>query len=749
MTARDANRADGLVSTEEESSEVRPLVLIVDDDEDYLDMLTDNLRGAEFSTVRCSDPRKAIELAAERGPDILLIDLVMPQLEGVELCRQIRADSRFAPAVLVLMTAKVEPSGRSEAIVRGLEAGADDFLIKPFGTTEMIARLRACLRLKRFRDGPDAVARKRTEEALAVSEAKLGGLLSCLADLVFVFDKDGRFSSYHSPPGELYFRPEDFLGKKHSEVMPADLNKQFAEACSRNQRGESAEYDYRLDVGGETRWYAVKLSPLCREGVFAGSVAVLRDITKRKREKEALRESEERYRRLFEQASDAIFIRAGDDSLANANPEACRLLGCAREELLAMRWVDLHPEDAREAAARSLEDLGREPRLRFESRLLRADGSIITAEVSASLADPEEKTVQMIVRDITARKRLQEEQQLYAEQVEQEAQRAREYAEAILRMSGPHRMLLGNGTAYESILKFVGYAAPVSAPVLLLGESGTGKEVAARAIHHNSPRAAEPFVVLDCTTLTAPLLESALFGHQQGAFTGATREKRGLVEIADGGTLFVDEIGDMPLELQSSLLRVLERGEFRRVGSVEDSEVDLRVIAATNRELAEEMKAGRFRKDLYYRLNVLTFAMPLLRDRREDIHLFARHFLAHSRVAAAASKRFTREALALLETYEWPGNIRELANVVERAVILAGPKTALQPSHLPPEVRAAPGSPERGQQAKSLAQAEKETIEAALAATGGNRSKAAKILGTSRMTLRKMMNKHGISVLKH
>jgi transcriptional regulator with GAF, ATPase, and Fis domain len=254
--------------------------------------------------------------------------------------------------------------------------------------------------------------------------------------------------------------------------------------------------------------------------------------------------------------------------------------------------------------------------------------------------------------------------------------------------------------------------------------------------------------VVDCSALQGSLLETELFGHEKGAFTGAAGAKMGLVELADGGTLFVDEIGDMPPDLQSKLLRILDCGEFRRVGALKERKVDMRIVAATNRNLAQEVRRGRFRKDLYFRLNVLSITMPPLRERREDIPLLAKHFAKHNRVTMAARKRLRADTLRCLQAYDWPGNIRELANVVERAIILAGPHTALQPSHLPPEARAATAHPERTPQARSLAQAEKETIEAALAATKGNRSKAAEMLGTSRMTLRKMMNQHGIVVRK-
>jgi transcriptional regulator with GAF, ATPase, and Fis domain len=247
--------------------------------------------------------------------------------------------------------------------------------------------------------------------------------------------------------------------------------------------------------------------------------------------------------------------------------------------------------------------------------------------------------------------------------------------------------LVGNSEPFQRVLQFVKDAAPAPSPVLILGESGTGKEVVARAIHLNGPRADKPFVVMDCSAFSASLLESELFGHEKGAFTGASEMRRGLAEVADHGTLFVDEVAEMPLELQSKLLRVLEHGEYRRVGSSQARKADIRVLAATNQDLAAEVKRGRFRKDLFFRLNVLTITIPPLRERRADIPLLAEYFLKHCRVTISHEKRFTRDALRQLEAYAWPGNVRELANVVERAIIISGKGRELLSEHLPPEIR--------------------------------------------------------------
>jgi two-component system response regulator HydG len=292
----------------------------------------------------------------------------------------------------------------------------------------------------------------------------------------------------------------------------------------------------------------------------------------------------------------------------------------------------------------------------------------------------------------------------------------------------------------REVLGIVERVAPTDSAVLILGESGTGKELVARDIHERSQRAARPFVPIHCGALPREVLESELFGHEKGAFTGATATKPGLIELADGGTLFLDEIGEMEPESQVRLLRVLESGMFFRVGGTRPRRVDVRLVAATNRDLAEAMRRGEFRQDLYYRINTITIQLPPLRERPDDVPLLARHFV-ETHVAYGA-KRLSAGALAAIEAYSWPGNVRELLHAIERAAILSKGEE-IQAADLPPEIAGltpARVSPAGG----SLEAMERQHIVATLREVGGHRGKAAALLAIDPKTLYRKMLGYGI-----
>jgi two-component system response regulator HydG len=308
--------------------------------------------------------------------------------------------------------------------------------------------------------------------------------------------------------------------------------------------------------------------------------------------------------------------------------------------------------------------------------------------------------------------------------------------------------IIAHSKEMQHVLELVMRVAPTDATVLIQGESGTGKEVIAKAIHHASPQANGPFVAVNCGALPEPLLESEIFGHVKGAFTGATAHKKGLFEEAHGGTFFLDEIGDMPMSLQVKFLRVLQEGEVRRVGANQAATVDVRVLAATNRDLGQLMQQGKVREDLFYRLNVIPVALPPLRERREDILPLAEYFLGYFGEKQGRLLRLTAAAEERLLRYPWPGNVRELENAMERTTILAR-HDAVGPDELPPHIAAGTplGAAPILPQEQTLAEVERSHILQTLERYGWNHSRTAEALGIGRTSLWRKLKEYQIEEL--
>jgi len=308
--------------------------------------------------------------------------------------------------------------------------------------------------------------------------------------------------------------------------------------------------------------------------------------------------------------------------------------------------------------------------------------------------------------------------------------------------------MIGRGRKMKELFDLLAQVAPSEATILILGESGTGKELVANAIHHNSLRTQQPFIKVSCAALPATLLESELFGHEKGAFTGAVARREGRFQAAHRGTIFLDEVGEMGPAIQTKLLRVLQEREFEPLGSSRTVKVDVRVIAATNKELSKEIREGRFREDLFYRLNVIPIHLPPLRERKEDIPSLANHFLAlYDEKNKKDIREISPKALDLLVRYDWPGNIRELENCLERAVIVARGEI-IAPADLPTTIQNLPAGKQESEIAFpagiSLQEAEKALILKTLEDAGGNRSRAAEILGINRRTLQMKLKEYGI-----
>jgi DNA-binding NtrC family response regulator len=358
-----------------------------------------------------------------------------------------------------------------------------------------------------------------------------------------------------------------------------------------------------------------------------------------------------------------------------------------------------------------------------------------------------EKPINLEELSITAAKALE------SRAMRQEIQRLR------LQQDRDHQFIVGDNKQMQDIMRLIERLAPTKASVLIQGESGTGKEVVAQAIHRLSPRAKKGFVAINCAAIPDTLMETELFGHEKGAFTDARNAKPGMIEMADGGTLFLDEISTLKPELQAKLLRVLETETVRRLGSMKDILVDLRVVAATNRDLREAIRDGEFREDLYYRLSVVVIDVPPLRERPEDIDKFAAAFIVDLNKARATSVRgISDDALRLLRQYEWPGNVRELRNVIERAMILCT-EDVINVGDLPAEivsrepsmafagkVLSFPAVASGVDMKATIAGIEKRMIQEALSETEGNKSRAARLLGVSRDVLNYSIQKYGLQM---
>jgi DNA-binding NtrC family response regulator len=320
------------------------------------------------------------------------------------------------------------------------------------------------------------------------------------------------------------------------------------------------------------------------------------------------------------------------------------------------------------------------------------------------------------------------------------ARRERQWIDQI-RFESPRYRLVGSSPAMQKVVRLIEKVAGTETTVLIRGASGTGKELVARALHINSPRYNRPLVTINCASLQETLLESELFGHEKGSFTGATQAKMGLIEVAEGGTLFIDEIAEMAPGLQAKLLRVLENGHFRRVGSTKENQANVRIVAATNKNLEEQQKAGRFREDLFYRLNVVTIPLPLLKDRPQDIPELVQHFLTTRQIGPKPFE-IVPEALDALCRYPWPGNVRELANVLERAQILAE-NSHITLDDLPENiVEKAPVAAASGKNPLFLREVERRHILEILRQEKGNKVQTAKALGISRRALYRLIDKY-------
>ncbi len=500
------------------------------------------------------------------------------------------------------------------------------------------------------------------------------------------------------------------------------------------------------------------------------------DITDRKHAKEAMKASEMRYRSLFDAVQDGILILDADTGeILDVNPFMMGMLGCNRSDFTGRKLWEIDAFKDIEEIKAYFAELQTQGYVRYEDiSLKRTDSRAIAVEfVSQVIMLDHNKIIQCHFRDITERKFVAEALQKARNELEQRVdERTAELQKALseikimkeqleaeniylrdeVELKGGYGDIIGNSDPIKYVMYRVRQVAPTKTSILLTGETGTGKGIFARLVHRESTRRDKPFVNVNCAGLPANLIESELFGREKGAFTGSLARQIGRFELANNGTIFLDEIGELPMELQAKLLKVIEDGEFERLGSPHSVKVDVRIIASTNRLLEEEIKKGSFRQDLYYRLSVFPITIPPLRDRKEDIHLLIEFFTdKFSRRYNKGIKTIPNKVLKDLENYSWPGNIRELRNVIERAVIVSdGPQLRLAEQISDPSggsVREDLSEAMDGRETQGLAEIERGHILKTLQEMGWKvegPNGAAQILRMNPSTLRARMKKLGI-----
>jgi formate hydrogenlyase transcriptional activator len=605
------------------------------------------------------------------------------------------------------------------------------------------------------------IERLRVEQALRESERRYRDLYDEAPVAYFSVGTDTRIRQANRQAVELFGYPLDqLLGRVAFELLADTPNgrpkaERIFKRFLAGQEILNEELEWRRADGTEL-WTRASVRPIFdAQGQVEATRSMHVDITDRKRAEEALRLSEERLARILDSAMDGIVTFDDAHQIEIFNDAAEKIFGCSAPQAIGQSFDRFLTSGFRHALETALSAFARgdhtSPYVWAPGGLTarRTDGQEFPIEATISHVEVAGRTLYtLIVRDINERTRTEETlRHLHLQNA---------YLQEEIRSVHNFDEIVGQSRTFRDALEKIRLVASTDSSVLILGETGTGKELIARAVHSNSQRKDRPLIKVNCAALPTGLIESELFGHEKGAFTGATDKRIGRFELAHGGTIFLDEIGEMPLEVQVKLLRVLQEHEFERVGGNKTIKVDVRVIAATNRDLTKAIAEGKFRQDLYYRLNVFPIHLPPLRERPEDISLLVHYFVA--RYAAKIGRQISRvpkEALQRLVAYAWPGNVRELENIIERAVILSpGPELVVATGVLPATSVLVPtnggpqGSmPETLPPPLSLEQAERNHIVSVLKQTKwriDGPQGAAQILHLHPSTLRSRIKKLGI-----
>jgi formate hydrogenlyase transcriptional activator len=591
-----------------------------------------------------------------------------------------------------------------------------------------------------------AIEQKYGEEKLRQSERELQQLIDAVPQHIFVLGPDGRCLYTNQVAREYHgLSPKD-PQEDHLAMFVHSDDRDMV--LSEHQRLISLGSPYEMEArllgkDGQYRWFLIRVSPSRDEqGRIIRWYGTRTEIEDRKRAEEKLRQDERELRRITDAIDQHIAVLGPDGKILYANRLLLEYSGLSVEDVMAddFRARLVHPDDFERSRDKRQHALERGTPFELELRARRKDGQHRWFLIRYNpLRDEEGRIIRWYSTgtDIDDRKRDEE-------RIQKENLALREEIDH----SSMFEEIVGSSEVIRKVLRQVTKVAPSDSTVLVLGETGTGKELIARAIHKRSKRASRLLIRVNCAAIPPSLIASELFGHEKGAFTGALQRRLGRFELADGGTIFLDEIGDLPAETQIALLRVLQEKEIERVGGSQSISVDVRVLAATNRDLKAAMAAGTFRQDLFYRLNVFPIQIPPLRERVDDIPLLVTYMVErYAKKAGKKIRNIQKETLKLFQAYDWPGNIRELQNVIERAVVLCDSETfSVDETWLKPEGHRLSGSVVP--LGATLAEHEKEIIEAALADCGGQVSGptgAAAKLGLPRQTLESKITALGIN----
>lgn len=599
--------------------------------------------------------------------------------------------------------------------------------------------------LRWYGSNTDIEDRKQAEERLRQSEEELSTITDAIPQAIVVLAPDGTTLYANRVTREQVdltveeVRQTSLLTKG---FHPDDLERVQALRSAGLSRGVPFELELRAkQKDGGYRWSLVQYNPLKDEqGRIVRWYATATDIDDLKRTEQQLRKDEQEMRAITDAIPQYIVVLAPDGRVVYTNRVVFERTGLTLADVGKddLFWLPFHPDDVERVRAERRNGLSKDTAFELEVRVLQTSGDYRWHLVQYNpQKDEHGHTVRWYATgtDIDNRKRAEETLRKENVALREEIDRSSMFDD-----------IVGSCEPMRQVLKQVAKVAPSDSTVLILGETGTGKELIARALHRRSHRASRVFVSVNCAAIPQSLIASELFGHERGAFTGALQRRVGKFESADGGTLFLDEVGELPLETQIALLRVLQEREIERIGSNRPVPIDVRLIAATNRNLNAAVAAGTFREDLFYRLNVVPITIPPLRERAEDIPALVEYFVPrYAKTAGKHISQISKKTLAQLRAYRWPGNIRELQNVVERAVILSeGNVLTVEESWLRHDVAAVAT---QDKPASALVAREIETIEAALAESRGRiagPSGAAAKLGIPRQTLESKIRRLGI-----